>query len=174
MLAGFGPAPQHLLSDIVVHGLVGLMQPETPEVRGGETFLLFPIVAIDPGILQRLHDRGQLKLRTFLQVLYKNEGDSVEALVESASALREQYNSDAIRVSGIKVHPEGVHTSHASVMAFWPSPTSSVPQRTANVPLGTCCAAIGAASMAAPSAAASTAPRVEEENNDMTKKGIKK
>ena len=80
-------------------------------------------------LLQDLHDRRELKLRTFLQVLFKNEESSVEDLVRYATELRGEYNSDAIRISGIKVHPEGVHTSHASVML---QPWADQPDKVAN------------------------------------------
>jgi predicted amidohydrolase YtcJ len=67
-------------------------------------------------MLDDLHKEGRLKLRTFLQVLYKSENSSVEDLIKNATELRNQYHSDMIGISGIKVHPEGVFTSHASVM----------------------------------------------------------
>ena len=67
-------------------------------------------------LLDELHKKGQLKLRTFLQVLFKNDDSSVDDLIKYAKELKNDYNSDVIRISGIKVHPEGVHTSHASVM----------------------------------------------------------
>lgn len=68
------------------------------------------------GLLDDLHKRGELKLRTFLQVLYKTEKGSIDELIKNAKALKQEFDSDVIRVSGIKVHPEGVFTSHASVM----------------------------------------------------------
>ena len=79
-------------------------------------------------LLRDLEAKGELKLRTFLQVLYKNEESSVTDLVKYALELRDEYNSDKIRISGIKVHPEGVHTSHASVML---EPWSDQPDKVA-------------------------------------------
>jgi predicted amidohydrolase YtcJ len=67
-------------------------------------------------LLDDLHRKGELKLRTSLQVLFKSESDSVDDLINNANELRGRYNSDAVRISGIKVHPEGVFTSHASAM----------------------------------------------------------
>ena len=67
-------------------------------------------------MLDDLRKEGKLKLRTFLQVLYKNEKSPIYDLIKYAIKLREEYQSDLIGISGIKVHPEGVHTSHASVM----------------------------------------------------------
>jgi predicted amidohydrolase YtcJ len=49
-------------------------------------------------------------------VLYKNENSSIDNLIKYANALRSQYDSDIMRISGIKVHPEGVFTSRASLM----------------------------------------------------------
>lgn len=67
-------------------------------------------------MLDDLHKKDKLKLRTFLQVTYKNQDSSIHDLIKYSQALKSKYDSDVIRISGIKVHPEGVHTSHASVM----------------------------------------------------------
>ena len=79
-------------------------------------------------LLDDLHKEGELKLRTFLQVLYKNEKSPIDDLIRYARALKKQYDSDVIRISGIKVHPEGVFTSHASVML---EPWEDQPEKTA-------------------------------------------
>lgn len=66
--------------------------------------------------LKDLDDAGELKLRTYQMVMVKGDDFSADKAVEYALALRESYDSDTLRLHGIKVHPEGVHTSHASVM----------------------------------------------------------
>ncbi|MCA0894555.1 amidohydrolase [Microbulbifer agarilyticus] len=67
-------------------------------------------------LLDEQRKQGALKLRTFIQVLYKTDAQSADQLVENARTLKGMYDTDLIRVAGIKIHPEGVHTSHASVM----------------------------------------------------------
>ncbi|MBY6191714.1 amidohydrolase [Microbulbifer agarilyticus] len=67
-------------------------------------------------LLDEQRQQGTLKLRTFMQVLYKTDAQSVDQLVENARTLKGMYDTELIRVAGIKIHPEGVHTSHASVM----------------------------------------------------------
>jgi predicted amidohydrolase YtcJ len=52
-------------------------------------------------MLDEQHKEGKLKLRTFLQVLYKNEASSVDALIKYATQLREAYHSDVIGITGI-------------------------------------------------------------------------
>jgi predicted amidohydrolase YtcJ len=79
-------------------------------------------------MLKELDDRGELKLRTFMQLLYKSDEMSVPQAVNNALALRELYNDNKLGVTGIKIHPEGVFSSHASVML---EPWSDDPEKTA-------------------------------------------
>lgn len=67
-------------------------------------------------MMRDIDDKGELKVRTFLQLLFKSDDMSVSQAVDNALALRELYNDDKLGVTGIKIHPEGVFTSHASVM----------------------------------------------------------
>ena len=67
-------------------------------------------------MLEELDKQGKLQLRTYQQVVYKNSSDSVEQLIQGTLELRERYNSDRLRVSGIKIHPEGNWNSHTSLM----------------------------------------------------------
>ena len=81
-------------------------------------------------MLDALYKDGKLKLRTFMQVLYKNESSSIDDLIKYATDLKSRYDSDVIRISGIKVHPEGVFTSHASVMlAPWTDQPGKIARR---------------------------------------------
>lgn len=41
---------------------------------------------------------------------------SVPQAVANAKELRALYDTDKLGIVGVKIHPEGVHTSHASVM----------------------------------------------------------
>ena len=79
-------------------------------------------------MMRKLDEKGELKLRTFLQVLYKGDDMSVPQTVENALTLREMYNDNKLGVSGIKIHPEGVFSSHASMML---EPWSDEPEKTA-------------------------------------------
>ena len=67
-------------------------------------------------MMRDLDAAGELRVRTFLQVLFKSDEMSVSQTVENALALREMYNDDKLGITGVKIHPEGVFTSHASVM----------------------------------------------------------
>jgi predicted amidohydrolase YtcJ len=111
------PASQRKLYDIAAElgytayinqGLV------TPNIKSLAAHYEDQKVALE--YLEDLHGKGELKLRTFLQVLYKTGSEPVEDLIKYATDLRGRYDSDVVRISGIKIHPEGVFTSHASVM----------------------------------------------------------
>ena len=67
-------------------------------------------------LLDELDAKGELKLRTFPQLIYKNPDDSVELLVDSAVAFREKYDTDRVRAHGIKIHPEGNWITHTALM----------------------------------------------------------
>ncbi|MBB6463037.1 amidohydrolase [Flammeovirga kamogawensis] len=66
--------------------------------------------------LDKLDKEGKLKLRTFQNYVYKNSKDDVDLLISEALALKEKYNSDRLRMHGIKVHPEGNWNSNTSLM----------------------------------------------------------
>ena len=67
-------------------------------------------------ILQAQADQGTLKLRTMLMTLVKGDDFDADDAVANTLELKAAFDSDEVRVLGIKIHPEGVHTSHASVM----------------------------------------------------------
>lgn len=71
-------------------------------------------VALD--ILQNQAEAGELKLRTLMMTLVKGDDFSADDAVANTLELKEDFDSDDVRVLGIKIHPEGVHTSHASIM----------------------------------------------------------
>ncbi|MEP4767561.1 MAG: amidohydrolase family protein, partial [Roseibium sp.] len=83
-------------------------------------------VALD--ILQSQADEGDLKLRTLMMTLVKGDDFDADDAVANTLALRSSFNNDDVRVLGIKVHPEGVHTSHASIML---EPWKDQPEKTA-------------------------------------------
>lgn len=66
--------------------------------------------------LKGKEDDGSLKLRTFLQLLYKDPTASTEELLAAYEGYHKQYNSDMLRMSGIKIHPEANWGTHTSLM----------------------------------------------------------
>lgn len=57
--------------------------------------------------LQGLEQAGKLDLRTFIATAYKDPNGDPADVVEHTLALREKFDSDLLRVWGIKIHPEG-------------------------------------------------------------------
>ncbi len=65
-------------------------------------------------LLSELDKKGALKLRTFMHYIYKNGEYSVDELVKQTLLFRAMYDSDTLRMAGIKIHPEanwGTQTS---------------------------------------------------------------
>lgn len=67
-------------------------------------------------ILQNQAQAGELKLRTLMMTLVKGDDFSADDAVANTLELKKSFDTDDVRVLGIKIHPEGVHTSHASIM----------------------------------------------------------
>lgn len=57
--------------------------------------------------LQGLEQAGELNLRTFVATAFKDPTGDPAAVVEHTLSLREKYDSDMLRIWGIKIHPEG-------------------------------------------------------------------
>ncbi|UTW67087.1 amidohydrolase [bacterium SCSIO 12643] len=66
--------------------------------------------------LQNLDDSGMLKLRTFTHYLFKNGSIPIQDIIEAAQKLKNTYNSDMVRMQGIKIHPEANWGTHTSLM----------------------------------------------------------
>lgn len=98
----------------------------TPNIKNQDGH--FEDYTVAMAYLQDLADKDQLKLRTFMATLVKGDDFSADKAVDYTLQLRAQYNSDVLRMYGIKIHPEGGHTSHASVML---EPWSDQPEKTA-------------------------------------------
>lgn len=62
-----------------------------------------------------LEKNGALQLRTFVQPIYKNPSADPEAFAVASEELARQYDSDLLRVFGIKIHPEGNWSSKTSL-----------------------------------------------------------
>ncbi|WP_158021989.1 amidohydrolase [Flammeovirga pacifica] len=67
-------------------------------------------------LLDSLDKAGELKLRTFQNYVYKNADFDVDEFVNDALLLKSKYDSDRLRLSGIKIHPEGNWNSNTSLM----------------------------------------------------------
>ena len=66
--------------------------------------------------MSELENDGKLKLRTFVMPIVKNPSLDPEKFADTAAGFAEQYNSDLLRVFGIKIHPEGNWSSRTSLM----------------------------------------------------------
>ncbi|ANQ52671.1 amidohydrolase family protein [Flammeovirga sp. MY04] len=67
-------------------------------------------------LLDSLDKKGELKLRTFQNYVYKNSNIDVDDFVADAVELKNKYDSDKLRLHGIKIHPEGNWNSNTSLM----------------------------------------------------------
>ena len=67
-------------------------------------------------LLHELEQAGKLKLRTMFHYMYKNGDIEPADVVNYAQQLREKYNSDMLRIAGIKVHPEANWVTYTAVM----------------------------------------------------------
>ena len=66
--------------------------------------------------MSELDERGELKLRAFVEPIVKNPSLDPEQFAETVAGFAEKYNSDRLRASGIKIHPEGNWSSRTSLM----------------------------------------------------------
>ncbi len=57
--------------------------------------------------LHELEKNGELTIRTFVATGFKDPTATADEIVEHTLELREQYDSDMLRIWGIKIHPEG-------------------------------------------------------------------
>ncbi|WP_170477035.1 amidohydrolase [Ruegeria arenilitoris] len=98
----------------------------TPNIKSQAKHYDDTRVALD--ILQAQADEGTLKLRTLMMTLVKGDDFDADEAVANTLELKSSFDNDDVRVLGIKIHPEGVHTSHASVML---EPWLDLPEKTA-------------------------------------------
>ncbi|MGI9363992.1 MAG: amidohydrolase [Rhizobiaceae bacterium] len=66
--------------------------------------------------LHELEKKGELKLRTFVATGSKDPNGKADDVVQHTLALREKYDSDMLRIWGIKIHPEGNWSSKTAWM----------------------------------------------------------
>ncbi len=86
----------------------------TPNVKDLDLYQKDYLSAL--ALLNTQEQQNSLQLRTFIQYFYKNEKFSVEQLIDNVLVLKDQYDSDQLRVTGVKVHPEGVFITKTARM----------------------------------------------------------
>ena len=86
----------------------------TPNVKNLDLYQDDYLAAM--GLLGAQEAQDQLQLRTFIQHFHKNEKSSIERLVNNILELKKKYDSDQLRVTGIKIHPEGVYMTKTARM----------------------------------------------------------
>ncbi len=58
-------------------------------------------------MLRDLEQKGELKLRTFPQPIFKAKDADPQRFVDFGVKMRAKYNTDMLRVQSLKIHPEG-------------------------------------------------------------------
>ncbi len=66
--------------------------------------------------LHELEKKDELSIRTFVATGFKDPTATADDIVQHTLELREQYDSDMLRIWGIKVHPEGNWSSKTAWM----------------------------------------------------------
>ena len=111
------PESHEVLTQAAVEaGITAYLNPGlvTPTLNSGmESLDDFKLVM---EMMSELDKNGGLKLRTFVQTLYKNPSADPEEFVAATAAFAKQYNSDRLRAFGLKIHPEGNWSSKTSLM----------------------------------------------------------
>lgn len=65
--------------------------------------------------MAELEKKEELLLRTFVQPIYKNPTAKPDEFIKAVAQLSRQYDSDLLRINGIKIHPEGNWSSKTSL-----------------------------------------------------------
>ncbi len=89
----------------------GLVTPNLKDLEGNQEDMVYTL-----GLLHDLEQAGELKLRTMFHYMYKNGDINPEDVINYAVAMREKYDSDVLRLAGIKIHPEANWVTYTSVM----------------------------------------------------------
>ena len=66
--------------------------------------------------LHELEQKGERDIRTFVATWFKDPTATADEIVAHTLELREQYDSDMLRIWGIKIHPEGNWSSKTAWM----------------------------------------------------------
>ena len=89
----------------------GLVTPNLKHLERNHEDMIFAM-----NLLHELEQSGGLKLRTMMHYMYKNGDINPDDTIALAAELREEYNSDMLRIAGIKVHPEANWVTYTSLM----------------------------------------------------------
>ncbi len=89
----------------------GLVTPNLKHLERNHEDMVF---AMD--LLHSLEQSGDLKLRTMMHYMYKNGDIPPADVIAKAVEMREKYDSDLLRLAGIKIHPEANWVTYTSVM----------------------------------------------------------
>ncbi|MBD0403186.1 amidohydrolase [Flammeovirga sp. EKP202] len=96
------------MTTVINQGLI------TPNLMNFERYKKDMVYSFE--MLDSLDKIGELKIRTFQNYVYKNSDFDVDEFVADALKLKQKYNSDRLRLHGIKIHPEGNWNSNTSLM----------------------------------------------------------
>lgn len=67
-------------------------------------------------LLHEFEMSGGLKMRSFVASMFKTPKADPKTVAKQTAAFREKWNSDMLRIWGIKIHPEGNWSSKTSLM----------------------------------------------------------
>ena len=89
----------------------GLVTPNLKHLERNHEDMMFAM-----NLLHELEQAGDLKLRTMFHYMYKNGDIAPDDVIDYANQLQAKYNSDQLRIAGIKIHPEANWVTYTSVM----------------------------------------------------------
>jgi len=89
----------------------GLVTPNLKHLERNHEDMTFAM-----NLLHDLEQSGDLKLRTMMHYMYKNGDIDPDDTIAYATEMREKYDSDLLRIAGIKIHPEANWVTYTAVM----------------------------------------------------------
>lgn len=89
----------------------GLVTPNLKHLERNHEDMIFAM-----NLLHKLEKSGDLKLRTMMHYMYKNGDIDPDDTIALAAELREEYDSDMLRIAGIKIHPEANWVTYTALM----------------------------------------------------------
>lgn len=107
---------QSIYEEAVKHGMTAVHVPAlaTPGITNQK--LAADEMEIAMAHLHELEKNGQLTMRTFVANAFKDPNGNPSEVVGHALDMRKRYDSDLLRIWGLKIHPEGNWSSKTSWM----------------------------------------------------------
>ncbi len=107
---------QYLYGEAVKRGYTTAMIPGilTPNLMNTEG--MFADYRKAMAYLQDLDERGELSLRSMVLPFYKHPDTDSEKFARDTLALKKQYDTDMLRISAVKLHPEGTWSGKSVLM----------------------------------------------------------